>query len=247
MRNIKLTIEYDGTNYHGWQCQDNALAIQSVITSAIEQITREQIKLNGSGRTDAGVHAVGQAANFKTKCSIPVDKIPAALNSILPDDIVIVDAHEVPLDFHARYSCKGKTYKYLILNSDIPSAFMRNRAAHITYRLNVDAMKKACELLVGTKNFLSFCAAGSSVKDFTRTIIFADITQDGDIIEFTVSGNGFLRNMVRIIVGTLVDAGKGKITLQQFQNIIESQDRNNAGITMPAHGLYLQEVVYHKF
>lgn len=246
VRNIKLTIEYDGTNYHGWQSQNNALAIQDIITDALKEITKQDIKINGSGRTDAGVHALGQVANFHTNSTIPIDKFPVALNSILPNDIVIVDAEEVLPGFHARYSCKGKTYKYLILNSPIPSALMRNRAAHISYELDIEAMQQACKLIIGTRDFSSFCGAGSSVKDFTRTVIFADITQDGDIIEFVISGNGFLKNMVRIIVGTLIDVGREKITLEQLESIIKSKNRENAGITMPPQGLYLEEVFYNE-
>lgn len=243
-RNIKLTIEYDGTDYHGWQSQDNALSIQSVITDAIEKIAGEKVKLYGSGRTDAGVHAFGQVANFHTKCGIPVGKIPAALNSILPDDIVIKNAEEVSRSFHSRYSCRGKTYRYVILNSPMPSAFMRNKVAHFPHALDIEAMREACGYLCGTKDFSAFCAAGSSVKDFTRTITAADIKKKGDIIEFTVTGNGFLRNMVRIIVGTLIEVGRGKMSPEEFGAVIDSRNRKNAGMTMPAHGLYLEEVFY---
>ena len=245
MRNIKITIEYDGTKYSGWQTQKNGQGIQDLITNAIHQVTNKTIKLNGSGRTDAGVHAIGQSANFKTDCSIPVNKIPEAINKYLPKDIVIKEAKEVDNEFHARYSVKGKKYMYIVNNSKYRSALNNSHEYHFNKQLDYKSMKKAAEYFEGTHDFSGFMASGSSVKDTIRTIEKVQIKRrEDDRIIFNFTGNGFLYNMVRIMVGTLLDVGIGKIKAEEIPNIIKSKDRTKAGKTVPAQGLYLVEVYY---
>jgi len=244
MRNIKLTIEYDGTGYHGWQRQENALSVQEVLEKALSKLTGSEVVLTSSGRTDTGVHALGQVANFFTQSTIPAERISLAVNNLLPDDIVVKKSEEVPPDFHSRFSATGKKYRYLIYNSRIPSAFMRNRAYHVYEALDLEAMKKASQYFLGEHDFAGFMASGSSVKTTVRTIYDVSLEKSGDLIEFQITGSGFLYNMVRIIAGTLVEVGKGKIRPDDIKGILESRDRTLAGITAPAHGLYLVEVYY---
>lgn len=247
MRNIKLTIEYDGTNYCGWQVQENGPSIQAEIEKALHAITGEKIRINGSGRTDAGVHARGQAANFTTESRIPQEKFAYALNSQLPRDIVIKDSREVPIDFHARYSAIGKKYSYLVHNSKFPSALLRNYAYHVEYceRLDIRKLGKAAEAFIGTYDFSGFMSTGTKVSDTVRTIYDLAIEREGELIRFNFKGSGFLYNMVRIIMGTLLFAGIGKINPEDIKSIILSKDRTRAGITVPACGLYLEEVYYN--
>jgi len=244
MRNIKLIVEYDGTAYHGWQSQDNATAVQDVVTEAVNRLTGEKCSIIGSSRTDTGVHALGQVCNFFTNSKIPADKFAFALNTMLPDDIVIKHSEEVPADFHSRFSAKGKKYRYLIYNSTFPSALLRNRAYHVFYHLDCELMNKAAGHLTGTHDFIAFSAAGSSARTTTRTITQANVSRNGEMIEITVAGDGFLYNMVRIIAGTLVEVGFGKIPPDAISEIIAGRDRRKAGRTAPAHGLYLVEVYY---
>jgi tRNA pseudouridine38-40 synthase len=244
MRNIKLTIEYDGTAYHGWQSQINAATVQDVVTEAVRNLTGENCSLTGSSRTDTGVHAYGQVCNFFTEAAIPADKFAFALNTILPDDIVILSSEEVSPEFHSRFSTKGKKYQYLVYNSTFPSALLRHRAYHVFYPLDVGKMKKAAGHLIGTHDFIAFSAAGGSVKTTVRTIMQADVVRNGELIEFSVVGDGFLYNMVRILAGTLVEVGYGKISPDAVPGIIEERNRKKAGRTAPAHGLYLVEVYY---
>lgn len=244
MRNIKLVIEYDGTAFHGWQSQINARAVQDEVSNAVKIVTGEECELIGASRTDTGVHALGQVANFLTASNIPPDKYVYALRSVLPDDVVIKRSEEVPADFHSRYSAKGKRYRYLIYNSVSASALLRNRAWHIPQRLDFNAMCKAVPYFTGTHDFSAFRASGSSTKTSTRTIHEAELDKDGDIMCFTISGSGFLYNMVRIIAGTLFEVGCGKIDPDSIPEIIEGRDRKKAGITAPAHGLYLEEIFY---
>jgi len=244
LRNIKLTIEYDGTNYHGWQIQDNAITVQQVIQEAVSKLTGEKCELIGSSRTDVGVHALGMAANFKTCSTIPGDRFSFALNNLLPNDIVIKKSEEVSPDFHARFSCTGKKYRYLIYNSPTPSALLRNRAFYVPKALCVEDMRKAAEYFLGEHDFSAFAAAGGSTKTFVRKISSVSLDKRDDCIQFEITGNGFLYNMVRIIAGTLVDVGMGKISPDAIPKIIESGNRKMAGRTAPAHGLYLVEVYY---
>lgn len=244
MKNVKLTIEYDGTNYHGWQSQSNAKTVQETVERAIHGLTGEVININGSSRTDQGVHAYGQVANFFTESNIPHDRFSYALNRLLPEDIIIRKSEEVSMDFHARYCAKGKKYRYLIYNSRFPSAIFRNRSYHVSHNLDLDNMKKALPFFKGTHDFSAFKATGSSVKTSVRTIFDASLSKIDDNICFEVSGDGFLYNMVRIMVGTLVDVGMGRIRAEEIPDIIESRDRKRAGRTAPPQGLYLVEVYY---
>jgi len=244
MRNIKLTVEYDGTAYHGWQSQENALTVQDVLTDAVMKLTGEKVSITGASRTDTGVHALGQVCNFFTSSPIPADKFSYALNTMLPEDIVIRGSEQVPPDFHARYSAKGKMYRYVFFNSPFPSALERNRAYHVYYPLDETAMDKAAAHFVGTHDFAAFCAAGGSAKTSVRTITKASVARRGEIIELTIAGDGFLYNMVRIIAGTLAEVGFGKIMPDDVPEIIKSLDRKLAGRTAPAHGLYLVEIYY---
>lgn len=244
MRNIKLTIEYDGTNYHGWQSQINAKSIQDEITLAINKLTGEDCKLIGASRTDLGVHAFGQIANFMTASTIPTEKFAFALNTILARDISVKMSEEVSLDFHSRYSSIGKKYKYIIYNSRQPSALMRNRAWHIHQKLDMSDMLNASKFFIGTHDFSAFKAAGSSTKSSVRTISDISLVSNDELIQIEVIGDGFLYNMVRIIAGTLVYVGLQKIDYNDITSIIESKDRKKSGKTAPAQGLYLVEVYY---
>jgi len=248
MRNIKLIVEYDGKNFAGWQSQPGKTSIQSEIIKAIKEVTGEDVELNASGRTDAGVHALGQVANFKTNTKIKTEKIPYAINSKLPNSIVIKSAEEVDERFHSRYNCQGKTYKYVINNNEFPSALNRYREFHMPEKLDYKSMKKATKMFEGTHDFAGFKSSGGAPKKTTvRTIKKAEIAQNDDgRIEITLTGDGFLYNMVRIIAGTIVDVGLGKINVEDIPNIIESKDRKRAGKTLPPHGLYLMAVYYEK-
>ena len=245
MRNIKLTIEYDGKEFNGWQKQPDKLNIQGTIEKAIEQITGEEVDLMASGRTDRGVHALGQVANFKTNSNIPIEKIPIALNSNLKKSIIIKDAEEVDERFHSRLTCKKKTYRYIINNSRYGTAIYRNLETHIPMKLDIEKMKEAVKYFEGEHDFQAFKASGTSSKSSVRTIYKANIYEMIDEkIAIELTGNGFLYNMVRIIAGTLVEVGLGKIEPKNITKIIESKDRKNAGKTLPPQGLYLVNVEY---
>lgn len=244
MRNIQILLEYDGSHYHGWQIQKNAISIQEVVERAIGAITNERVNLIGSSRTDSGVHARGQSANFLTQSRIPIDRFPYAINSKLPPDIRVIHACERPKDFHSRYDAVGKRYTYHVLNNAFGSALSYNRVWHVPQKLNIEDMKKAAEYFIGTHDFTSFRATGSSVQSSTRTIYASKLVyRDAEII-LDIHGNGFLYNMVRIIMGTLVEIGMGKIHYGEIPRIIRARDRNMAGITAPAQGLYLEKVYY---
>ena len=244
MRNIKLTIEYDGKEFNGWQKQPNKLNIQGTIEQAIKCITGEDVELNASGRTDAGVHAIGQVANFKTNSQIPIEKFAIAINSNLKKSIIIKKAEEVDERFHSRLSCKKKTYRYIINNSEEGSAIYRNLETHIPQKLDIEKMKQGIKYFEGEHDFKAFKASGTSSKSSVRTIYEAKIYNNGEKIFIELTGNGFLYNMVRIIAGTLVEVGLGKIEPQEIENIIKSGKRENAGKTLPPNGLYLLEVSY---
>lgn len=244
MRNIKLIIEYDGKKFGGWQKQSNKLNIQGEIEKAIGEITGEKIELNASGRTDAGVHSLGQTANFKTNSTIDISKIPVAINSKLKQSIRIIKAEEVDERFHARYSCTGKKYRYIINNSKYGSAIYRDLEYYMPIKLNVEDMKESIKYFEGEHDFKGFKASGTSSKSSVRTIYSAKVIEDGERIIIELEGNGFLYNMVRIISGTIVDVGLGKIKPEEIPEIIESKDRTRAGKTLPPQGLYLVEVYY---
>ena len=245
MRNIKLIIEYDGKEFNGWQKQPNKLNIQGTIEQAIKQVTGEEVDLTASGRTDAGVHAFGQVANFKTNSSIPTDKIAIAINTKLKRSIRILSAEEVDERFHSRLSCKRKTYRYVINNSEFSSAIYRNLETHIPQKLDIEKMQEASKYFIGEHDFKAFKASGTSSKSSVRTIYKLDVKQmPQNRIYIEVTGNGFLYNMVRIISGTLVDVGIGKIKPEEIEKIIKSKDRSQAGKTLPPNGLYLLNVEY---
>jgi tRNA pseudouridine38-40 synthase len=245
MRKIKLTIEYDGTNYHGWQIQKNANSVQETIEKAISKLLDNKIGLVGCSRTDVGVHAYGQVAHFLTDSNIPGDKFSYALNNLLPDDIVIRKSEEADEDFHSRYSAKGKKYRYLIYNEAHASAIMRNRACHVRPELNFEEMRTAAKYFVGQHDFAAFQATGGQVRSTVREIYTMNVDRKEDsLISIEVSGSGFLYNMVRIIAGTLIYVGMGKIKAEDIPSIIKSLDRTKAGKTAPAEGLYLMEIYY---
>ena len=244
MRNIKLLIEYDGKDFNGWQKQPNKLNIQGEIERAIEEVTGEKVDLIASGRTDAGVHALGQVANFKIEKNIPIEKIPYALNSKLKKSIRIKKAEEVPEKFHSRYTCKKKTYRYVINNSVQGTAIYRNLQYHFPEKLDEEKMNEAAQYLIGEHDFKSFKASGTSSKSSVRTIYDAKVTRNGELVTIELTGNGFLYNMVRIIAGTLVDVGTYKIEPIDIKNILDAKDRLKAGKTLPPTGLYLVKVEY---
>lgn len=244
MRNIKLTIEYDGTRYYGWQRQPIGNTIQQEVEKAISKVIKEYVEVIGSSRTDSGVHAKGYVANFKTNVKMPAEKFRDAINCKLPRDIVIIKSEEVDLDFHARYSSKGKTYCYTILNREYPCAIDKDYVYYYRWKLNVEEMKKACKYFLGTHDFKAFQTPGGSVKTSIRTISDLHIETNVDKIKIYISADGFLYNMVRIIVGTLIMVGSNKIDSREVKNIIESKDRKKAGICVPAAGLVLEKVYY---
>lgn len=244
MRNIKLTLQYDGTAYHGWQTQKNAITVQECLEKAVSEITGAKPKITGCSRTDSGVHAEKFVCNFKSETKIPAERLPFALNSALPQDIVCLLAEDAKEDFNARFSAKKKCYTYYIKNSKFPDAFKVNYAWHFPYRLDIEAMRTAAAAFLGEHDFFGFAASGFTVKTTVRTIYSLDIKQDGDMVKITVTGNGFLYNMVRIIAGTLAFAGCGKIDPHDMAEIIASCDRKRAGITAPPQGLFLTEVYY---
>ena len=248
MINIKLTIEYEGTKYYGWQRQKGLLTIQGILEEKISQITQEKISLNGSGRTDAGVHALGQVANFKTNSSIPLPELPFILNRVLPLDIRIKKAEKVDNNFHARYSAVSKIYHYYVLNSNqnnnyLP-IFLRNYVYCVYKNLNLEEMKKAGKFLQGEHDFTSFACSGSRISNWERTIKDINTTRKGDIFCFHLEADAFLYKMARTIVGTLLEVGKGNISYLEIKKILEAKNRKMAGKTVPAKGLFLMKVKY---
>jgi tRNA pseudouridine38-40 synthase len=261
MRNIRLTLAYDGSNYVGWQIQPNGSSIQSTVREAIKSLTGETANLIAAGRTDAGVHALGQVANFKTNCAIPLERIHAGLQNFLPDDIVVRQVDEVAEDFHATYSAKNKRYRYIIQNSRIPDPFLRRYAWRYSARLDSGLMYEAAQRLLGTHDFRSFESEFPNKATSVRTVQEAVVRRsnrwqlwsrpvdeapanEGEFIWFDIVADGFLYNMVRAIVGTLVKVGQQKWTPDDMTRIIENQSRAQAGETAPPQGLYLVHVDY---
>lgn len=246
MRNIKLILEYDGTNYHGWQTQAGTgrATVQETIGQAIKQLTNEEVRIAFSGRTDAGVHALGHAANFMTAGRIPAGAWAPALNRVLPPDIRVISSEEAPLDFHARFSAAGKTYRYIILNRPEPSALERNRAWHVGRPLKLRAMRDAAKHLIGRHDFSAFRGSQCNAKTPVRTLRSLTIRKRGGLIEITLEADAFLMHMARNIVGTLVEAGLGRFTPEDVKRMLRSRDRRMAGRTAPATGLYLVSVSY---
>lgn len=251
-RNIFIKIAYDGTNFSGWQRQRNARTVCGELEQALSRVCGQEISLNGCSRTDAGVHALGQTASFSLGPGIPTERIKKAANDCLAKDrlervgeIEILEVREMPESFHARYSSLGKRYVYKLRNADSPDIFKRTRYYQITRPLDVEAMKKAASYIVGTHDFACFQTAGGTPRETTvRTVYDLEILQDGEYITLSISGDGFLYNMVRIIAGTLVEVGQGRRTAESLEETIASCDRSKAGHTAPPQGLYLKEVFY---
>ena len=245
IKNFKILLEYDGTHYHGWQRQKEDRTIQEEIEKAVLTITGQRVSLIGSGRTDAGVHAYAQAANFKCSTNLDARDLMGGLNSTTPDDIVITSCELVDESFHARYNAKSKTYVYKILNRPKPAAINRQYVWHIKKALNVKAMRTAISHLIGSHDFKAFEGAGSPRSHTTRCVVKAGLNQDeSGYLVFEIEADGFLRFMVRNIVGTLVKVGLEKISPDDFKRIMDSKDRTRAGATAPPHGLYLLAVKY---
>jgi tRNA pseudouridine38-40 synthase len=242
--NVKLTVEYDGTHYHGWQVQANCLSIQAVLEKAVSTFVGVPIHVNGSGRTDAGVHALGQVANFYTDKEYLPYRLLRGLNALTPRDITVKAVEIVDAGFDARRDGRSRRYEYQILNRSTPSPFYRNRAWHIHEPLEIQAMATAIDCLIGEHDFSSFRAAHCDAPHPVRTIYQTRLEQRGELLVFTIEGTAFLRHMVRNIVGTLADVGRGMRTPESFAELLAARDRTKAGFTAPAHGLYLVQVKY---
>jgi len=247
-RNIKIILEYDGTNYFGWQSQSGSgrATIQETLEQALKELTGEDVKTYSSGRTDAGVHALGHVAHFRTESRIPSEAWAPALNHLLPDDIRVLSSEDVPDDFHARYSATGKIYRYVILNRRAPSALYRSRVWLIDRKLNLNAMRRAAGVLIGTHNFSAFRSSACSAKTPVRKLSELTVIKRGDFVEILLEADAFLMHMARNIVGTLVDVGLGRYTEEEVKQMILSRDRSKAGRTAPACGLYLVKVLYRE-
>lgn len=243
-KRVKLIIGYDGTNYCGWQIQDNGITVEEIINRELSRLLGEEIAVIGASRTDSGVHALGNVAVFDTITKIPPEKICFALNQRLPDDITIQASEEVPLDFHPRFSNSTKTYEYQILNRRFDIPVLRLYTHFVYMPLDLEKMQKAAAYLVGEHDFKSFCSARTQVKDTVREIYNLDLWKEGEIIKIRISGNGFLYNMVRIIVGTLIKVGLGVYPPEHVKEILEAKDRNVAGPKAPAKGLTLIGIAY---
>lgn len=246
MRNIRLKVAYDGTNYHGFQRQHESVGptIQGTLEAVWKKLFDEEPVIAIAGRTDAGVHALGQVVNLRTAAKIPEEKIPKACNSLLPRDIRILKAESVPEDFNARWSAAWKRYDYYIDNNPIPDVFRRLYTSHVPIPLNVNKMQEAGSLLEGRHNFKTFAAAGGDSKTFERTLYRCQVKAENHFIKVACVGDGFLYHMVRIIVGTLIDVGRGRISPQEIPDIIASQERRRARLIAPASGLTLIHVNY---
>lgn len=245
MRNILLTISYDGSAYHGWQIQSNAITVQQVFQGALEKIIGSNFSVKGCSRTDSGVHANMYCINVTTDSPIPAERLKYAMNRFLPFDIVVLSGQDVPPDFHARYSCKGKEYIYKIWNGENRNPFLNGYALHYYYKLDEWQLNRASKNFIGEHDFSSFCTLDKRKKgDFTRNVKDFSVIRNEDMIEMKVEANGFLYNMVRIMVGTLLRVAEGKINEDEIIDIINAKDRKLAGPTAPACGLYLNRVFY---
>ena len=242
MRNIKLLIEYDGTKYCGWQRQENGPTIQGEIENVLARIVQENVHVIGAGRTDAGVHARGQVANFRFESSLKTDELRRGLNGLLPADIVIHEVQEVSLEFHARYDAKERVYSYRIARS--PTALERFYSWNLNYPLNLDAMHRAATSIVGVHDFESFCKANSDVGHHRCDVRSASWEEEGSALKFTIRADRFLHGMVRALVGSIVDVGRGYASLDEFVSILEKKNRSDAGRAAPPKGLVLEEVIY---
>lgn len=247
MRNLMVKLKYDGRDFCGWQVQDGLRTVQSVFQETLWDVLKEKVSVRGCSRTDSGVHANEFCVSFRTGCAIPCEKLPIALNVKLPHDIAAFDCLQMPDDFHARYDCCGKQYRYLILNSQLRDPFWHSRALWYKYPLNTDFLNIQAQDYLGEHDFSAFCSANSDVTDKVRTVSQCNVrrlTDNPDMVEFTVTANGFLYNMVRIMVGTLLNISSGKTPAGDIPRIIESKERGQAGFTAAACGLYLNKVLY---
>lgn len=245
-KNILLQVSFDGTNYHGWQMQKNAISVSEKITQALIAATGEpSLTLIGASRTDAGVHALDYPCHFHTSSSIPPDKYPFALKAFLPSDIVCHASQRVPDNFHILDATYKKTYQYILQNTPFSSPFKRNYSWHVPYSLDIEAMDRAAQFFVGTHDFLAFCSADTTVKTTVRTILDAHVIRKKDQVIFSITGDGFLYNMVRIIVGTLREIGLHRMDENIIPFLIAQKDRTKSGMTAPPQGLFLQKVYFH--
>lgn len=245
MRYFKCILEYDGAEYSGWQRQENTpMTIQEKVESALAEIAKKPVCVLASSRTDAGVHAYGQVIGFHMDSSIPTERLPIAMNSLLPGEIRVKHAEEVDMNFHPRFQTIGKTYHYMIDNGQIQSVFRRRYAYHVPYSLDVEEMRKSSQHLIGKHDFSAFRAVGCSAKSPVRTIKNIQIFKENDLLRLEYEGDGFLYNMVRILTGTLIYAGLRKFSSEDIHRILTECDRTKAGPTAPAHGLYLVKVFY---
>lgn len=246
MRNIALQLMYVGTAYHGWQKQKNAVTVQETLEQAVSKVVKHPVKFTGAGRTDAGVHARIYIANFRTSCNIPCDRMPLAFNARLPEDIVVVSAHEVSEGFNAIGSCRRKEYTYQVYNSRIRNAFYVDRAYFYPKRLDEGIMADAAQQFVGTHDFAAVRDVGTNVRSTVRTVYYFDVVREGDLITLKVCANGFLYNMVRIMVGTVLYAAEGKLTPAEIGEILLRGNRVEAGPTVPPGGLYMTKLWYNE-
>lgn len=246
MRNIALQLMYVGTAYHGWQIQKNAATIQETLEQAVAKVVKHPVRFTGAGRTDAGVHARVYIANFRTSCNIPCDRMPLAFNARLPEDIVVVSAREVSEGFNAIGSCRKKEYTYQVYNSRIRNAFYVDRAYFYPKRLDERVMARAAQEFVGTRDFAAVRDVGTNVRSTVRTVYYFDVAREGDLITLKVCANGFLYNMVRIMVGTVLYAAEGKLSPEEIREILLRGNRVEAGPTVPPGGLYMTKLWYRE-
>ena len=244
MKRVLLTIAYDGTDYHGWQFQPNGITVQECMQNALEKLLGERPSLTGCSRTDAGVHARDYKLTFHAAPRLSVDRIPAALNAHLPDDIAVLGAEIVPDTFHVRHDVYEKEYEYVICNTQNRDPFTVHTALHYRRPIDAELLDLAAQHFLGTHDFRAFMASGSDIADTTRTVRSVSVTREGSVVRLRIAADGFLYNMVRIFVGTMLSVNEGKLTPDDIPAVIDSRDRKNAGITVPAHGLYLNRVVF---
>lgn len=244
MRNFLLTLRFDGSAYHGWQVQENAVTVQETLQNAVERILGKRCPVTGCSRTDAGVHALGFCCCLRAETGLSPERLQTALNAVLPRDIAVCGCREVPEAFHPRYDCKKKTYQYLVWNGKTRHPFYEGRAYFYPYGLDAPFLHAQAQDFCGTHDFSTFCAANGSVEDKVRTVYAFSVAREGDLVRFTVTGDGFLYNMVRIMVGTLLDIQAGRLSAGTISDILAAGDRSRAGVTAPAQGLYLVRAEY---
>lgn len=244
MRNLLLTIQYDGSGYHGWQVQKNAVTVQEIFQNAVEKVFSQRLDVKGCSRTDSGVHANMYCLTLKTDMDISCEGVVFALNSKLPDDISVIDCIEVAADFHPRYSCNSKEYIYKLYNGKIRNPFYTKYAYHYRYKIDAEYLNRECKAYIGKYDYSGFCSSKSDVEDTVRTVKNFEVWREADMVYFKVEADGFLYNMVRIMVGTLLFVAEGKIKEGELIHVIKSKDRKKAGKTAPSQGLYLNKINY---